>query len=111
MVNLHYAKLNLQGDIPCLQFDSIQILGRHLFELVEKECVFVFSYNLNDPEISDEVLITDDVFYINQFLKHNAEEFSLNGIEDYFFQVYPSYEEAYKAALSMKETSPLCYNK
>jgi hypothetical protein len=112
-IKLHYAELNNQGYIPCIEFENIQELIDNI-PYEPKDCIYLFTYSSKEnkaTDFSDEVIVTEDIFHIESFIKTNRDE--LIGLEmtDFFLQEYPSYEEAYKVALMMKETSPLCYNK
>jgi len=111
-IKLHYAELNNQGDIPCIELTKIQFLNffRDKFKF-NHDKVYIFTYDYEDVEDYAEVLVTSSMPHIYSFIQKNWQEFDLMEIEDYFLQEYPSYEEAYKVALSMKEVSPLCYDK
>lgn len=109
-VNLHYAKLDLQDDdIPCYEFTSIEEVRSFITSIVYplkmvNEKVYVIA-------IQDEVIVTENGLLIEELFNGNlnsAYPFFEN--EDIFIQEYPSYEDAYKVALDMKETSSLCYN-
>ena len=63
----------------------------------------------------EDVFISDDKELIKSCLQmyHNTDSFVEHFESDYqeiYLQQYSSYEEAYKVALTMKETSRLCYN-
>ena len=76
--------------------------------LMVNEVVYLLS-------VGDDVFISEDDEIIKSILKmfYNEQSFVDHyerEIQDIFIQEYSSYEEAYKVALSIKETSKLCYN-
>jgi hypothetical protein len=108
---LHYAKLDLQGDIPCYELNGIEevrnfvsgIVGQHPTGKAEKMVYLI--------AIQDDVFVTQNCQLVQELFDGN-----LNSVypffegEDIFIQEYSSYEEAYKIALNIKEVSPLCYS-
>ena len=106
---IHYANLNLQGDIPCLEFTSIEEVRSFIISIVYplkmvNERVYVIA-------IEDEVIVTEDVLLVQRLFDDNFDSvYPLHECDVIFIQEYLSYEEAYKVALDMKETSPLCYS-
>jgi hypothetical protein len=104
---LHYAKLDLQGEIPCYEFQRFQDLINWIFdkydEFTKYNMVFLMAA---EGENFDEVLIGEDIGIIVEQMEVISEYLDQY---KYFLQEYSSYEEAYKVALSMKETSALCY--
>lgn len=104
MIKLHYAELNNHGSIPCLEFNTLDAFTDFLCKVTEDR-VYLFAFEIG--EVS-EVFVTSDLTMISVIMK---ETFNLIQNEDIFFlQEYPSFEDAYKVALDMQETSPLCYN-
>lgn len=116
-IKLHYAELDLHGDIPCIEMSSMIELNAFLFvELDRKKCVYLVS-------IKDEVFVSDSLGAIIKFIDYNANMKSYRyinkqcGIEDeaecliIFLQEYPSFEESYEVALMMQEEKELCYKK
>jgi hypothetical protein len=106
---LHYAKLKLEGDIPCLEFTSKEDVRSFITSIVYplkmiNEKVYLIA-------IQDEIFVTEDVLLIEELF--NEDLYSANpfcgGKKDIFIQEYNSYEAAYKVALEMKEPNPLCY--
>lgn len=122
MIKLHYAPLVLDGDIPCYEFDEIDQIREYFEGLVSKvmvngqhgnyrdsEIVYVFSYDA--PGVNDEeVFVTSKIYFIADLFTQ-VDFFGFDLIPAFYLQEYASYEEAYKVALDMKETSPLCYPK
>ena len=105
---IHYAKLNLQGDIPCLEFTSIEEVRSFIASIVYpvkmvNEKVYVIA-------IQDEVIVTENGLLVEELFDGNLNSaYPFYEGEAIFIQEYPSYDEAYKVALDMKEVSPLCY--
>ena len=107
-IKLHYANLNLQGDIPCYEFYDegglIDFVQRIAYKgLKDKNVVYLIA-------IQDEVFITDNPSTLVTYFESplNTANLQYNG-EDIFIQGYSSFEAAYEVALMMKEESPLCY--
>jgi len=104
---IYYAKLNLTSDI-----------GFFLFQTKESVVEWVMDIALSDPNrvflvaIQEEVFITDNAALVVELFENtlNAAYPYFEG-DEIFIQEYNSFEEAYKVALDMKETSPLCYAK
>jgi len=106
---LHYAKLNLQGDIPFMVFKTWRARLSFIMDkiIIPQKRVYLLSISRieNDLTVFDNVYVFDS-YHCVRFLndkKYNSpyDVFSLHE--------YSSYEEAYKVALDMKEISPLCY--
>jgi len=122
---LHYAKLDLQGDIPCYQLnEGIELNGFLLAESQTHDCVYLVS-------LFEEVYVTDNILHVINFIEKyyfkpnelNAinipteiidevnkfiKDFKINPIK-LFVQEYHSFKDAYKVALNMQEIKPLCY--
>ena len=106
---IHYAKLNLQGDIPCLEFNSIDDLRSFIDSIVYplklvNEKIYLLA-------IDDEIIVTDNGLLVYEIFDGNINALDpfYEGV-DIFIQEYSSYEEAYKVALDMREDHPLCYS-
>jgi len=101
---LHYAELNLQGDIPCYEFNKM----RKLIDFIDFKCInnkgniiwLIASNNIND------IFVSDSYLSIENFLEKMP---CWNTSGEYFLQEYSSFQEAYEVALSMMETHKLCY--
>lgn len=103
--NLHYASLNLQGDIPSFKFKK----HSEMIDFIDEKCINRTGqvvWLLAKKDFSD-VFISESHISIQDFLK-NKSCWQTNG--DYFLQEYPSFEEAYRVALDIAEISPLCYS-
>lgn len=116
---VHYAPLELNGqDIKCFTFETLVETSAFILTETEIDTEVVFLICI------DEILFVSE--YISQIVKFTQdwvkeltpavkkldiwEIDELNNMEiNIFLQEYSSYEEAYKVALDMKETSPLCY--
>ena len=99
-VELHYAPINLDSDIPEYYFDSVTELLGFVFSQASYEVVHLIS-------IDENVFASHDISQITRFIK-NYEDFYNDGII-VFWQEYDSYESAYRVALTMQETSVFCY--
>ena len=106
MFKLHYAELNLQGDIPCFEFRT----HAQLIDFIDEKCINRSSQLvwLLAREDSSDIFISENHLSIQDFLK-NKYLWDFRG--EYFLQEYSSYEEANKVALSMYENKHLCYIK
>lgn len=107
MFKLHYASLDLQGDIPCFEFESkyemldyvTKLYNNNWVTYLDKVCLIA---------ISDHLIVVNSMNRILNFI--NAELNHIDFDTDVFLQEYPSYEQAFKVALDMKEGDPLCYS-
>ena len=105
---LHYAKLDLQGDIPCLEFPSIEEVRSFITSIVYP--LKMVNKKVYVVAIQDEVIVTENGLLVEELFDGNLNSaYPFYEVEDIFIQEYSSYEEAYKVALDMKEVSPLCY--
>lgn len=99
---LHYAKLENDGDVPLLEFKSFVKMVRHIDATTisrHKDRVYLIAVEIADVIIIEHNLLT--VFSLIEKFK---------GYRVFFFQEYASYEEAYKVALDMREPNKLCYD-
>lgn len=100
MIELHYAPLVLDGDIPCYKFKTTH----DLIDFVRWRClpienvVFVLA-------IGDTVFVTESPYII---LFKNIDLYPETP-KEFHIQEYSSYEIAYGVALEMMELNPLCY--
>ena len=108
---LHYAKLDLQGDIPCYELSGIEevknfvsgIVGQHPTGNAENMVYLI--------AIQDEVFVTENCQLVQELFDGNMNSaYPFYENEPIFIQEYPSYEDAYKVALDMKEENSLCYS-
>lgn len=114
---LHYAEMNLQGDIPCFKFNKQkdlinEILGfgesKSMMQKIRSAKEVYLCAIENSPQDYDGVVFVDNKpEQIIEFIRQNTMTPTMKKI---FLQVYPSYEDAYRVALNMKEVSPLCYS-
>jgi hypothetical protein len=128
MYKLHLAEKELNGDIPCYEFKKFNTMLDFILEQCfdeesepEDNVVYLLSYSHtdnrgNEVSIDDPIIVDRCIGYIiSQLEMLKLCHFEL--VDDkynkyyntYYLQKYGSYEEAYKVALSMKETSELCY--
>ena len=114
-IKFHYAQIDLKTDIPFFEFneddksfnDFLLFLESNYFPAFgdSKNVVYLFSY-------VGEIFISDDIDNVFHFMESSYYGISSDS-DDYwnmYLQEYPSYEEAYKVALDMKETNRLCYS-
>lgn len=127
---LHYASLDLQGDIPCIklmnQDDLIYQLNGHSEDPLpnekliawknspfwgrmdsRKESIVYLCAIETPPNDNGVILVDSSPDNIIRFIESQTMTPTMKKI---FLQEYPSYEDAYKVALDMKEVSPLCYS-
>jgi len=104
MFKLNYASLDLQGDIPCFEFKT----HAQMIDFIDEKCINRSSQLvwLLAREGSQDIFISENHLSVQDFLE-NKYLWNIRG--EYFLQEYSSYEEAQKVALSMYETSSLCY--
>ena len=121
MIVLHHALKDLaESDIAKIHFKCLNDFQLYIENMVERvmvkfgeykpsKTVYLFTYDLPD-ESESEIIITSKIYMIADFLEQSTF-WGLDVLETFYLQEFDSFEEAYKVALSMKETSPLCYNK
>jgi hypothetical protein len=122
MIELYYSdKHPNQGDIPQFNFEEDKDVLPFLQAIHEKadaETVYLLAFENRDIEAP--IIVFDNFGYIRDRIVDYAldildDEDIAKGTEwDFVIKVFlfefNSYEEAYKTALDMKETNPLCYN-
>jgi hypothetical protein len=107
-LKLHYAPIDLKNNIYTIEFEYIDKVIDFLDQIYPEnidDIVYLISHK-------DEIYITESLDYLFHILEnihiccfdYTDDEF------DIFLQEYPSYQEAYKVALMMKENSKLCYS-
>lgn len=107
---IHYAALNNDEDIPCLQFDTVDEVLSFIDKIVYPlkkitDKVYLIA-------IGEEIIVTYSGVILDQmFSSYWCEFYDTYHLGDIYIQEYTSYEDAYKVALMMRETSHLCYNK
>jgi hypothetical protein len=109
MIELHYAPIELNGDIPCLVFDSGLSVCHWLLEKRNRFIVYLVAIE-NCTDDIDDIFVSDFLGSIVYFVECNIPGGTSHD-KKVFVQEYESYEEAYEAALDMKEVNPLCYKK
>ncbi len=115
---LHYAALELDGDIPCYSFNSQAklintILGfedhkRMVSNLRNPNEVYLCAIENAPHDFDGTILVDHKPEQIISFIKDHTNTPTMKNI---FLQVYSSYEEAYNVALNMKSSNHLCYDK
>jgi hypothetical protein len=108
-LKLHYAKIDLDGDIPMIEFNNIEEVIRYLDTVLpkyENNIIYLITHK-NEIFISESIsyiLHMLDQIHICAFDWHGEDENSI------YLHEYPSFEEAYLVALMMKEENKLCYS-
>jgi hypothetical protein len=100
---LYYAPLDLLDDIRETKLKSFSSMHQLLADLIigKKDIVFLLAFE--DNEGHSEIFVFDKY---SRIIEHKC----LEVYNKVFLQEYKSYEEAYKVALDMQETNPLCYS-
>jgi hypothetical protein len=103
---LHYAKLGLKEDIPCIQFNDISDICNFIEEIENKESAPYLGFAKNKVFVltdGSEVIVTQSYNVIQDFFIYEIfalfEEDNLNNI--HLFEK-ESYQEAYDLALLIK---------
>lgn len=97
---IYYAKLDLQGDTPCLKLPSIDEVRLFIQSIIYplklvNEKIYVIA-------IQDEVIVTENALLIEELFDGNLNSlYPFYEGDDILIQEYKSYEEAYKAALDI----------
>ena len=102
---LHYASLDLKGDIPCFEFKK----HSDMIDFIDEKCI-----NRNGKAVwllarqgLTDVFVSGSHISIQDFLEN---KYCWQTTGDYFLQEYSSFEDAYKVALDMAEIGPLCHS-
>ena len=104
-VNLHYATIELAGDIPMYKLN----VGSELMGFILAE---------SDPDAIYLVSVFDEV-YVTQHIARVCHWIEMIGIDNkapfiaeinVHIQEYESFEDAYAVALDMMEEHPQCYS-
>jgi hypothetical protein len=72
--------------------------------------VFVLSCVSNNHPMTDEILVTESLPMMRDFVESWDNNYDEGGTNSFYLQEYDSYEDAYKVALDMREPNRLCYN-
>lgn len=103
--NLHYAPLQTSDkDISLISFNTHEKMVDFIDEMCinrNGECVWLIA-----KDKSTDVFISESHISIQDFLQTKN---AWNTVNDYFLQEYESFQDAYEVALTMVETSKLCY--
>ena len=103
MIHLHLSIYD--GEPQLIKFHTISELCDYVQELKVFNCVWMATDGENG-----EVLVTENIPTLVHAIKHNHFNLVWNSPQDFHLQEYQSYEDAYGVALSLKESSPKCYN-
>ena len=100
---LHYAPIDLKGDIESYEFESYEELAGYAMADANYDLVYLIS-------IFDYVFVSEDIGAVLSFYGTFKNRKLQSKKIDVYFQEYESYEEAYKVSLDIMEISKLCYN-
>ena len=110
---LHYAKLNSTSDISCLEFNSKYQLLEHVESLYKKHWLTSLNF-VCLVEVDKELIVVSSMKRILDFINNELwdNEFLSNDMFGFDVSIheYNSYQDAYKAAILLKEESELCYS-
>jgi len=104
---LHYAELQLQGDISCIEFESKYKMLDYITDIYKNNWV-TYLDKVCLVAISDHLIVVNSLGRILKFVNDELNHIDFDA--EVFLQEYGSYEEAFKVALDMKEDNPLCYS-
>lgn len=115
MYRLHYAHLELEGDIPVFEFEKIDSMIEFIKknETGKKRQVYLFTTH---PCEDNEIIVSEYISFITSCIDSEDLASPQDGVfgyplnADFHLQAYESYESAYAVALDMKEGNPLCYD-
>jgi hypothetical protein len=113
---LHYASLDLdtsKEDIPVFEFNTKQRLLDKIIRILsnsasKKDCVFIVGLE-NESILGSEVIVTDNAETIQNFIVGRFYHNHIFNNNSWYIHEYPSFEEAYKIALAIREGHRLCY--
>ena len=110
MITLHYAMLGTSIILET-KYEAIIPLAYGVLEKIStsnRAKVFLLSF-YDEFNKKDLTFVSEHSDFIVDILRNTHLSFDASFATDIFVQEYESYEEAYTVALSMKESSPLCY--
>ena len=93
--------------------DSVEnLLDEVLEDILYREESVVYLFGVVDihSEGYQDVYVTDNGLLMEMFIGSNFMLNSENNVIQCYLQEYESYQDAYDAALDLKESNPLCYN-
>ncbi len=105
MIELYIA-LGKEDNIPCIEFKSTSDLMDYIEELKQFNCVWLCS----GKNPNTEIVITEDIDIILSAVSVDFWMVSLAKNCELHIHEYPSYEDAYRVALDMREGNNRCYN-
>jgi len=115
MYKIHFAPIDLEGDIQEFDLLDQSSLLAKIYDLVYESLDYVISKHFVVLiAVEDEIFVSDTICpydTVGSFAQMFTEYLKVEQGDcmDFFLQFYTSYEEAYKMALCMKETNKLCY--
>ena len=105
MIHLNLGIYN--GDIDVIPFNTQAELCEYLKELDMFDCIWLAT----EEGEKGEILITENLQTLISAVENSHFNLLWNSPQNFHVQEYQTYEDAYKVALDMRETSPRCYNK
>lgn len=106
MITLYIA-IGKEESIPSIEFGNTNELIDYIEGLKQFNCVWLCS----GKSPNSEIVITEDVDVIISAINTDFWMVSLAKDCQLHIHEYPSYEDAYKVALDMREGNNKCYNK
>jgi hypothetical protein len=113
MYKLHHCPLS-EGIENNYQFANMTELMLWIEDYLESQFydgqkVYLYTTQSEEDE-NNEIIVTERKLVLHDaFIEDYTSDASIRP-KVYFVQEYPSFEDAYKVALSMKETSKVCYS-
>jgi len=105
---LHYAPLDLDGDIPVYEFDTVgELIHKITSQATPDDVVFLVCLENKFDKMDDLIFVHESIRLIEIFIDDNIDS-EYNTV---FCFLMDSYEEAYKMALEFREPFKLCYAK
>lgn len=121
-LNLFYATKsefnNLDEGILHFKFERWDEVMQHIMDILnasDHKTVYLFTSDGRKdvpeqwPQVSN-IFVSSMVDAVKTYLINPFILVDLMEYKNFYLQEYPSYEDAYSVALTMKEDSPLCYN-
>ena len=109
---LYYANIDLTSDIEPILFKTTEDAAYYAVSKIinkrnkiHKNIVYLIAHK-------DEIFVSDKIRVLTRYVYDNITDYLRFGGKniDLFLQEYPTFEEAYAVALSMREGNKLCYN-
>lgn len=105
MIKLYIA-IGKEDNIPCIEFNSTNELMGYVENLKSFDCVWLCS----GKSPNSEILVTESIDVILKAIANDNWDVSLEKNSELHIHEYPSYEDAYRVSLDMREGNNKCYN-